>query len=130
MTEIKSKKRNYPDVRFAVAPMIDWSDRHCRYFHRLFSKQALLYTEMVVADAIIHGPRDRLLGFDTAEHPVALQLGGSDPVKLKKLRRSAPITAMMKSISMSVARRIVCSPVHSEPASCRPRMWWRVAFRP
>nr|WP_278520302.1 tRNA dihydrouridine(20/20a) synthase DusA [Brucella anthropi] len=70
--------------RFAVAPMIDWSDRHCRYFHRLFSKQALLYTEMVVADAIIHGPRDRLLGFDTAEHPVALQLGGSDPVKLKE----------------------------------------------
>ncbi|ABS15078.1 MULTISPECIES: tRNA dihydrouridine(20/20a) synthase DusA [Brucella/Ochrobactrum group] len=84
MTEIKSKTRNYPDVRFAVAPMIDWSDRHCRYFHRLFSKQALLYTEMVVADAIIHGPRDRLLGFDTAEHPVALQLGGSDPVKLKE----------------------------------------------
>ena len=84
MTEIKSKKRNYPDVRFAVAPMIDWSDRHCRYFHRLFSRHALLYTEMVVADAIIHGPRDRLLGFDTAEHPVALQLGGSDPVKLKE----------------------------------------------
>ncbi|OIS93386.1 tRNA dihydrouridine(20/20a) synthase DusA [Brucella cytisi] len=84
MTEIKSKKRNYPDVRFAVAPMIDWSDRHCRYFHRLFSRHALLYTEMVVADAIIHGPRDRLLGFDAAEHPVALQLGGSDPVKLKE----------------------------------------------
>ncbi|MEL4374193.1 tRNA dihydrouridine(20/20a) synthase DusA [Brucella cytisi] len=84
MTEIKSKKRNYPDVRFAVAPMIAWSDRHCRYFHRLFSRHALLYTEMVVADAIIHGPRDRLLGFDAAEHPVALQLGGSDPVKLKE----------------------------------------------
>ncbi|MBB4092688.1 tRNA dihydrouridine(20/20a) synthase DusA [Ochrobactrum pecoris] len=84
MTEIKSKKRNYPDVRFAVAPMIDWSDRHCRYFHRLFSRHALLYTEMVVADAIIHGPRDRLLGFDAAEYPVALQLGGSDPVKLKE----------------------------------------------
>jgi tRNA-dihydrouridine synthase A len=64
--------------------MIDWSDRHCRYFHRLFSRHALLYTEMVVADAIIHGPRDRLLGFDAAEHPVALQLGGSDPVKLKE----------------------------------------------
>lgn len=87
MTEIKSKKRNYPDVRFAVAPMIDWSDRHCRYFHRLFSRRALLYTEMVVADAIIHGPRDRLLGFDVAEHPVALQLGGSDPAKLKEAAR-------------------------------------------
>ncbi len=55
--------------------MIDWSDRHCRYLHRLFSKRALLYTEMVVADAVIHGPRDRLLGFDAMEHPVALQLG-------------------------------------------------------
>ncbi|MDC9833699.1 tRNA dihydrouridine(20/20a) synthase DusA [Rhizobium binxianense] len=67
---------------FAVAPMIDWTDRHCRYFHRQISRQALLYTEMVVADAIIHGPRDRLLGHDAAEHPLALQLGGSDPAKL------------------------------------------------
>lgn len=64
---------------FAVAPMIDWTDRHCRYLHRQISRHALLYTEMVVADAIIHGPRDRLLGHDAAEHPVALQLGGSDP---------------------------------------------------
>ncbi|MDU0306722.1 tRNA dihydrouridine(20/20a) synthase DusA [Rhizobium sp. 10PS4] len=67
---------------FAVAPMIDWTDRHCRYFHRQISREALLYTEMVVADAIIHGPRDRLLGHDAAEHPLALQLGGSDPAKL------------------------------------------------
>ncbi|NEJ72548.1 tRNA dihydrouridine(20/20a) synthase DusA [Rhizobium phaseoli] len=67
---------------FAIAPMIDWTDRHCRYFHRQISRQALLYTEMVVADAIIHGPRDRLLGHDAAEHPLALQLGGSDPAKL------------------------------------------------
>ncbi|MBB5701590.1 tRNA-dihydrouridine synthase A [Ochrobactrum daejeonense] len=84
MTETKEKSRNYPGIRFAVAPMIDWSDRHCRYLHRLFSKRALLYTEMVVADAVIHGPRDRLLGFDAMEHPVALQLGGSDPAKLKE----------------------------------------------
>ncbi len=69
---------------FAVAPMIDWTDRHCRYFHRQISRNALLYTEMVVADAIIHGPRERLLSFDAAEHPVALQLGGSDPDKLVK----------------------------------------------
>jgi tRNA-dihydrouridine synthase A len=69
---------------FAVAPMIDWTDRHCRYFHRQISQHALLYTEMVVADAIIHGPRERLLSFDAAEHPVALQLGGSDPDKLVK----------------------------------------------
>ena len=62
---------------------MDWTDRHCRYFHRQLSKRVRLYTEMVVADAVIHGPRDRLLRFDPIEHPVALQLGGSDPDKLK-----------------------------------------------
>ena len=66
----------------SVAPMMDWTDRHCRWFHRRLSKHILLYTEMVVADAIIHGPRERLLGFDSCEHRVALQIGGSDPVKL------------------------------------------------
>ncbi|PZM13030.1 tRNA dihydrouridine(20/20a) synthase DusA [Rhizobium tubonense] len=73
----------------AVAPMIDWTDRHCRYFHRQISGEALLYTEMVVADAIIHGPRDRLLGHDVSEHPLALQLGGSDPAKLTEAVRIA-----------------------------------------
>jgi len=72
---------------FAVAPMIDWTDRHCRYLHRLLSREALLYTEMIVADAAIHGPRERLLGFDAAEHPLALQLGGSDPEKLAEAAR-------------------------------------------
>lgn len=67
--------------RFAVAPMIDWTDRHCRYFHRQMTRHALLYTEMVVADAILHGDRARLLDDDT-EGPVALQIGGSDPDKL------------------------------------------------
>ena len=62
--------------------MMDWTDRHCRWFHRQLSNQTRLYTEMVVADAVIHGPRDRLLGFDEIEHPVALQIGGSDPDKL------------------------------------------------
>ncbi|MEP9388392.1 tRNA dihydrouridine(20/20a) synthase DusA [Mesorhizobium sp. KR9-304] len=70
------------DRRFSVAPMIDWTDRHCRFFHRQLTRRAVLYTEMVVADAVIHGARDRLLGFDPEEHPVALQLGGSDPSKL------------------------------------------------
>ena len=74
---------------FAVAPMIDWTDRHCRYLHRQLTKGALLYTEMVVADAIIHGPRERLLSFSPAEHPVALQLGGSDPAKLGEAIRIA-----------------------------------------
>ena len=67
---------------FAVAPMMDWTDRHCRFFHRLLTKRTLLYTEMVVADAVIHGERERMLGFDPVEHPVALQLGGSEPDKL------------------------------------------------
>ena len=62
--------------------MMDWTDRHCRFFHRLLSARALLYTEMVTAEAILHGKRDMLLAFNAEEHPVALQLGGSDPVKL------------------------------------------------
>jgi tRNA-dihydrouridine synthase A len=73
--------------RFAVAPMIDWTDRHCRTFHRQFTRHALLYTEMVVADAAIHGNRERILGFAETEHPVALQLGGSDPAKLAEAAR-------------------------------------------
>ena len=67
--------------------MMDWTDRHCRFFHRQLTRRALLYTEMVVADAVIHGARERLLGFDDAEHPVALQLGGSDPRKLAEAAR-------------------------------------------
>ena len=70
-----------------VAPMMDWSDRHCRYFHRLLAPNALLYTEMVTAQAVIHGDRERLLGFDASEHPVALQLGGSDPGELAQATR-------------------------------------------
>ena len=66
-------------IIFAVAPMMDWTDRHCRSFHRRLSRHALLYTEMVTAAAIKHGDRERLLGFDPHEQPVALQLGGSDP---------------------------------------------------
>lgn len=62
--------------------MMDWTDRHCRAFHRALSARALLYTEMVTAPAVLHGDRDRLLGFDAVEHPVALQLGGSDPDEL------------------------------------------------
>ena len=69
-------------ARLSVAPMMDWTDRHCRYFHRLMSRHALLYTEMVTAPAVINGGQDRLLGFSDAEHPVAVQLGGSDPAQL------------------------------------------------
>lgn len=73
--------------KVAVAPMMDWTDRHCRFFHRQLTREALLYTEMVVADAVIHGARERLLGFDDSEHPVALQLGGADPGKLAEAAR-------------------------------------------
>jgi tRNA-dihydrouridine synthase A len=67
------------DRRFSVAPMMDWTDRHCRVFHRLMTRRARLYTEMLTTGAILHGDRRRLLGFDTIEHPLALQLGGSEP---------------------------------------------------
>lgn len=68
--------------KFSIAPMMDWTDRHCRYLHRQLTRRALLFTEMVTAPAIIHGDRQRLLGFDPIEHPVAVQLGGSDPGEL------------------------------------------------
>jgi len=68
--------------RFCVAPMMDWTDRHCRFFHRQMSRHARLYTEMVTAEAVIHGERARLLGFGADERPLALQLGGSDAAKL------------------------------------------------
>lgn len=71
-----------PVRKFCVAPMIDWTDKHCRYFHRLLTSQALLYTEMVTTGAVEHGDRERILGYNDQEHPVALQLGGSDPKAL------------------------------------------------
>ena len=78
---------NYKGKIFAVAPMMDWTDRHCRMFHRQLSRHALLYTEMVTAAAIRHGDRQRLLGFDAREHPVALQIGGSDPAMCAEASR-------------------------------------------
>ncbi len=75
---------NFHSHTFCVAPMMDGTDRHCRYFHRLMSKRALLYTEMITAEAIINGDCNYLLGFNEDEHPVALQLGGSEPEKLSR----------------------------------------------
>ena len=74
-------------IRLSVAPMMDWTDTHCRVFHRLLAPHARLYTEMVHANAVIHGDRDRLLELDPSEHPVALQLGGSDPGLLAEAAR-------------------------------------------
>ncbi|HTM77875.1 MAG TPA: tRNA dihydrouridine(20/20a) synthase DusA, partial [Devosia sp.] len=70
--------------RFSIAPMMDWSDRHCRFLHRQLSRHALLFTEMVTSAAILHGDAERLLGFDPREQPVAVQLGGSDPAELAR----------------------------------------------
>jgi len=75
--------------RFCLAPMMDWSDRHCRYFWRLLSKQALLYTEMVTTGALLKGDRQRFLNFNDVEHPIALQLGGSDPKALAECAKIA-----------------------------------------
>jgi tRNA-dihydrouridine synthase A len=79
--------RDINSLRFCVAPMMDWTDRHCRVFHRHITRHALLYTEMLTTGAVIHGDRTRLLGFDQSEHPVALQLGGSDPRDLATAAR-------------------------------------------
>jgi tRNA-dihydrouridine synthase A len=77
------------DRRFSIAPMMDWTDRHCRAFHRVLTRRAVLYTEMAVDMAVIHGGAERLIGFDPAEHPVAIQLGGSDPRTLAEASRIA-----------------------------------------
>ena len=76
-------------ARLSIAPMMDWTDRHCRYLHRLMSRHVLLYTGMETAPAVINGDRDRLLGFNSAEQPVAVQLGGSDPAELAEAARIA-----------------------------------------
>ena len=77
------------DRRLNVAPMMDWTDRHCRYFHRVLAPSAVLYTEMVTSGAVLHGDRDRLLGYNPEEHPLALQLGGSEPADLAQSARIA-----------------------------------------
>ncbi len=88
-TENPETTRPELDRRLCVAPMLDWTDRHCRYFHRLLSRHTVLYTEMVTTGALIHGDRNRFLEFNDFEHPVALQLGGSDPEALAQCARMA-----------------------------------------
>ena len=79
MTEIQGKATEIGRWRFCIAPMMEWTDRHCRLFHRLLTRRALLYTEMLTTGAVLHGNRARLVRYDAAEHPLALQLGGADP---------------------------------------------------
>lgn len=82
------KSGAFIDRKLSVAPMMDWTDRHCRFFLRLFSPRVLLYTEMITSAAILRGDRERLLRFSAAEHPVALQLGGADPAELVAAARA------------------------------------------
>lgn len=89
MTGGPKEPENLKGWRFSVAPMMDWTDRHCRAFHRALSAHTRLYTEMVTTGAVLHGPRERLLGFSEVEHPVAVQLGGSDPAELAQAARIA-----------------------------------------
>jgi tRNA-dihydrouridine synthase A len=89
MIEDSKKSKDFSSYRFCVAPMMEWTDRHCRVFHRLLSRRTRLYTEMVTANAILHGPRERLIGFDAREQPVAIQLGGCEPAALAEAARIA-----------------------------------------
>src|SRR5262245_56835858 len=73
--------------RFCIAPMMEWTDRHCRFFHRLLTRRARIYTEMITTGAVLHGDRTRLLAYDAAEHPLAVQLGGCDPRQLAQCAR-------------------------------------------
>ena len=86
---MNTASQNGLDRTLSVAPMMDWTDRHCRYFHRLLAPSALLYTEMVTTGAIIHGDADRFLAYNPEEHPLALQLGGSEPEDLAACARIA-----------------------------------------
>ncbi len=86
-TSNPDSSRHAASARLSVAPMMDWTDRHCRVFHRLLAPHARLYTEMVHANAVVLGDRARLLGFDPVEHPLALQLGGSEPGLLAQAAR-------------------------------------------
>ncbi|CAN1600131.1 protein of unknown function [Pseudomonas mediterranea] len=94
--------------RFSVAPMMDWTDPHCRYFLRILSKNALLYTEMVTTGALLNGDHERFLRHHETEHPLALQLGGSVPGIWPPARRWPRSMAMTRSISMSAAQAIGC----------------------
>src|SRR5215467_5858573 len=78
------KPRDYGASRFCIAPMMEWTDRHCRYFHRPLTRHTLLYTERLTTGAVLRGDRARLLRFDPSEHPVAVQLGGCDPQQLSQ----------------------------------------------
>ncbi len=102
--------------RLCVAPMMDWTDRHCRMFHRRFTRDALLYTEMITAAALVRGDATHLLRHDPEEHPLALQLGGSDPAELAEaVRIAAPFGFAEINLNVGCPSDR-CSPAPSAPA--------------
>ena len=112
-----SAAARYADsLRLSVAPMMDWTDRHCRVFHRVLAPGVRLYTEMVHANAVIHGDRERLLGFDRSEQPLALQLAAATRRCWRRLRASRRSGATTRSISTAAARPTACRPDASAPA--------------
>ena len=127
----KIQPNNAIDRRLSVAPMMDWTNRHCRFFHRLLAPDALLFTEMVTAEAVLHGDAERLLGHDPAEYPLALQLGGSNQDRLAQaMRGSQPPMAFRKSISMSAARQTACNLAVSVPALWLSPIWSPIVSSP
>lgn len=106
---------DFPSFRFSTAPMLDWTDRHCRRFWRIMTKRSLLYTEMVTSGAIIYGKND-YLAFDEAEHPVAVQLAGCDPKDLAVCAKGLRRRATTRSTSTAAAPLTGCRTA----ASARP----------
>jgi len=116
--------------RFCIAPMMEWTDRHCRFFHRLLTRRARIYTEMITAAAVLHGDRARLLAIHPAEHPVALQLGGSNPQQLAQCAQIAADSATTRSTSMSAVRPTAFRKAASALASWHSPNWWATASLP
>jgi tRNA-dihydrouridine synthase A len=126
MADTSKFPQRTPDRRLCVAPMMDWTDRHCRYFHRMLAPSALLFTEMVTTGAVLHGDRNRLLAYNPEEHPLALQLGRSirwpcssaaaTPPSWPAAPESPRTLGMTRSTSTWAARPIASSAGASGPA--------------
>ena len=116
-------------LRLSVAPMMDWTDTHCRVFHRIVAPHARLYTEMVHANAVIHGDRSKLLALDPVEHPVALQLGGSEPELLAQAARIGAEHGFDEINLNCGCPSDRSRPGASAPASCASRRWSRLRWR-
>ena len=114
VSEIAGKTENVSPWRLCIAPMMDWTDRHCRYFLRLITPRARLYTEMVTTGAMMFGNVPRHLDFDPAEHPIALQLGGSDPHALAHCARLGEAWGEQSGVRVAVQANLDSARLHAE----------------